>query len=245
LSNTYFQFKQFRIEQAHCAMKVCTDACIQGAYTVARLKREKSQRDQKGRRILDIGTGTGLLALMLAQEVPGARIDAIEMDDMAYRQARENFENSSWTRFLRIFHGDIRTFHLHDQYDFIICNPPFYENDLKSGHLRKDQAKHGAALGYVELMKVIAKNLLRDGSFCVMLPPRQFEVFSKGIAEQGFYPQERLNVRHTTAHEVFRIIGYFKRTAQDLKTEELSIKDEGHEYTVAFKSLLQKYYLHL
>src|SRR5262245_25570320 len=121
MSNTFFQFKQFRIEQDKCAMKVSTDACIQGAWTPI---------EENVRNVLDIGTGTGLLSLMLAQRKPGIRIEAIEIEEQAYKQAAENVAYSPWAEQIHVIPGDVRNDSLNRKFDLIVCNPPFFQNSL-------------------------------------------------------------------------------------------------------------------
>ncbi|MFI5152541.1 MAG: tRNA1(Val) (adenine(37)-N6)-methyltransferase, partial [Chitinophagales bacterium] len=123
MSNSYFQFKQFRIQQDRCAMKVCTDACILGAWFAEKIPSYST--------VLDIGSGTGLLMLMLAQKNK-SEIDGIEVDLNTYKQLKENIDQSPWKDQLRVFPGDIRSFSFSGKYDFIISNPPFYEKDLRS-----------------------------------------------------------------------------------------------------------------
>ncbi|HCL83101.1 MAG TPA: tRNA methyltransferase, partial [Chitinophagaceae bacterium] len=123
MSNSFFRFKKFTIQQDRCAMKVCTDSCILGAWTAGRL--------QGAARVLDIGTGTGLLPLMLAQKT-GATLDTIESDPEAVVQAGENIRQSPWAGRIRLLAGDVRTYPFTSFYDFIIANPPFFESDLRS-----------------------------------------------------------------------------------------------------------------
>jgi tRNA1Val (adenine37-N6)-methyltransferase len=226
-------------------MKVCTDACIQGAYAAAWLNNRAIRSDVKDIKILDIGTGTGLLTLMLAQEISSAYLDAIELDTAACRQAGENFIASPWADRIRIFQGDIRTYPLSQTYDFIICNPPFYENDLKSAHQLKNQAKHEITLDSQALLHGILSNLSPGGSFCVMFPVKQFSRFRKMAEEYLFYPEHVLHVRHTAAHSLFRSIGCFTREKGTVWEEEFCMMDKTGNYTPAFKSLLDRYYLHL
>ena len=151
-------------------MKVCTDACLFGAYVADQVKTKAANN------ILDIGTGTGLLSLMLAQRVP-ALIDAVEIDEAAYQQAKENFEQSPWKERLFAFNTDVTKFETEKKYDCIISNPPFFENDLKSNDSNKNNAKHDTSLSLDKLLQVVKKLLNDDGIFAVLLPYHRVEYF--------------------------------------------------------------------
>jgi tRNA1Val (adenine37-N6)-methyltransferase len=137
LGNSYFQFKQFTVHQGDCAMKVTTDACIQGAWTPV-------QKDEV--RILDIGAGTGLLSLMLAQKAPNAIVDAVELNEQAATQAGQNFAGSPWADRLNVICSDIQGYRATHKYDLIISNPPFFNNSLKGPEASRNNARHTTAL---------------------------------------------------------------------------------------------------
>ncbi|NSL87033.1 methyltransferase [Chitinophaga sp. Mgbs1] len=221
-------------------MKVCTDACIQGAYTARYL----NGSDITAPAILDIGAGTGLLSLMLAQQIP-AVITAVELDTAAAGQAAANFSSSPWADRLLLTEQDVRKMDGPAAYDFIITNPPFYESALKSGHAQKDQAMHATSLGYRELLQAIDRLLLPQGEFSVLLPAVQFKEFEQLAAGAGFHPARVLQVRQSVNHGYFRTVGIFNRTAGALQTGELAIYNEHNVYTSAFADLLQPYYLYL
>ncbi|MBO9154114.1 tRNA1(Val) (adenine(37)-N6)-methyltransferase [Chitinophaga sp. GCM10012297] len=235
MGNSYFRFKQFTVEQAGSAMKVCTDACIQGAFTAAFVKNET--------RVLDIGTGTGLLSLMLAQQSPAA-IDALELDEAAYRQALSNFEASPWHRRLRAIHADVQSYRPEMLYPFIITNPPFFENDLKSPDSRRNAAMHTTTLDYAALMNAIRRLLSPGGRFSVLLPWEGFQRFC-GMAEAvGFTLQELLEVRQTPSHGFFRAAGIFGEGGER-RVRQMSVYDAEKQYTPEFTALLKDYYLYL
>lgn len=221
-------------------MKVCTDACIQGAFTAAYLH----AREREVQRVLDIGTGTGLLSLMLAQQLPAA-ITGIELDTAAAEQARENFGASPWAERLQVTQSDIRDLPANALYDFIISNPPFYEGSLKSGDALRNSAMHATNLSYQELLQAIAAHLQADGQCSILLPYIAFQSFRQLAATEGFFPQQILEVKQSVRHDHFRAVGIFGREAVTPGISSLSIYDEGNVYTAAFRALLQPYYLYL
>ena len=168
MPNAYFRFKQFTIHQDGSVMKVCTDSCVLGAWS--------AMHAGECQRILDIGTGTALLSLMLAQK-SSAPIDAIEWDPEACAQARENIRDSPWPTQIQIIQADARTYRSPLSYDFIISNPPFFESDLWSPDDKKNLAKHGASLTLEALLGVIKTNLRPKGVFTILLPFHRSEYF--------------------------------------------------------------------
>jgi tRNA1Val (adenine37-N6)-methyltransferase len=233
MANHYFQFKQFTVYQDACAMKVCTDACIQGAYTAAYLRAHPVQR------IMDIGAGTGLLSMMLAQELPAADITAVELDEAAAKQAAANIAATPWA--IRVVNVDARELPA-DKYDFIITNPPFYESDLKSNDKLRNQAMHATTLDYTALLKVISNH---SEAFSVLLPFKPFADFVILAAVAGFYPQQILQVKQSVQHDYFRAVGIFSRREGPTVIEDLAIREAGNVYTPAFIDLLKPYYLYL
>lgn len=245
MGNTYFQFKQFRIDQDLCALKVCTDACIQGAATAAWLGEHlHADGSASGLRVLDIGAGTGLLSLMLAQMLPDAAVDAVELDPQAALQARENFSRSSWAGRMALIEADIRDFRTGHPYEVIICNPPFYENDLKSGDPGKDAAKHAVSLNHTALLEALGRLLKGDGVFSVMLPSGSFAGWIEKARTAGFYPRYLLDLRQSPAHRPFRTIGIFQRKEGATRRQSFCVRDEGGKYTPEARQLLGDYYLY-
>ena len=148
-------------------MKVTTDACLFGAWVADDMKRIQPER------ILDIGTGTGLLALMAAQICSDAVIDAVEIEGGAAAQATENFKASPWADRIRSHHTDIRNSIFKEQFDAIICNPPFYENELASPDTKRNMAHHAGGLLLQDLLPLIGQQLAADGKAYVLLPARR------------------------------------------------------------------------
>jgi tRNA1Val (adenine37-N6)-methyltransferase len=239
MSNTYFQFKQFTIHQERCAMKVCTDACLFGAWVSEKVG---SWQLTVGS-ILDIGTGTGLLSLMLAQKT-NAHIDSIELDEHAAEQAAENFEASSWKERLQVITGDARILHLGKKYDLIISNPPFFEHDLKSTDVQRNLALHSEELSLAELLAVIKKNISEHGKFAVLLPYHRKDAFEKLAVTEGFFLEEAVSVKQTPNHAYFRVMFLFSTAEVPVKRSDLIIREED-QYTPEFSALLKDYYLKL
>ncbi len=221
-------------------MKVCTDACLFGSLSPAVLSANTPA-------ILDIGTGTGLLSLMCAQQYPTANIDAVEIDEQAAQQASSNFAQSPWAQRLKVHHASIQQFAQpgNKRYDYIISNPPFFDNDLKSADSKRNVALHSKALSLDELLLSIDALLKQDGILGLLLPCHRMEYFEKIAAGKSLYPFEKILVRQTPSSNYFRAISFFKREKTTLKEKEITIQDEHRQYTAAFTQLLKEYYLYL
>jgi tRNA1Val (adenine37-N6)-methyltransferase len=216
-------------------MKVCTDACLFGAWLASVIHGRNID-------ILDIGTGTGLLSLMLAQQSEG-NIDAIEVDESACGQAKENFLAAPWNDRLSLYHDDIRSFEPSKKYDLIICNPPFYENELKSPDRRRNIALHDAGLTIAELMP-IAKRLLKvSGRFAILLPAARADEMESLAIANDYKIAHKCLVRQTPQHGPFRVMYILQQVApENFISEEIIIK-QGDVYTTEFYALLKDYYL--
>jgi tRNA1Val (adenine37-N6)-methyltransferase len=234
LGNNFFQFKKFRVLQDQCAMKVCTDSCLFGAWI----------NEPQATEILDIGTGTGLLALMLAQRHQ-ATVEAVEIDKNAYHQAVINVHNSPWSNRIRIHHSDIADFNKQSQkkYDLIVSNPPFFNNYLKSPMPGKNGVLHDDNLPQAKLLSSINRLLDEKGKFYLMLPPAQSQSFEKLASEINLYSFKKLLVRENQLKNTFRIMSVYKYGPSGLETQELVIRNENQIYSPQFKQLLQDYYL--
>jgi tRNA1Val (adenine37-N6)-methyltransferase len=234
MSNPYFKFKQFTIYQDRCTMKVCTDSCIFGAWTVKRLLNST--------KILDIGSGTGLLSLMLAQKSSGVH-EMIESDPGSAAQARENISESPWHERIRLMEGDVRTYSLPSDYDFIVTNPPFYESDLRSPDEKNNRAKHSESLTLDELISAIRGCLKINGRFSILLPFQRSEYFEKLAGNSGFFLLEKLSVRQSPGREPFRSVFLFGfQKPGSLISNEMIIQDERGKYSIDFTELLKDYY---
>ena len=225
-------------------MKVTTDACLFGAWVVNEVKSEKS----KVKNVLDIGTGTGLLSLMLAQKNSEIKIDAIEIDKEAAEQAKINIESSPWKEQISIISGDVKVFSFEKEFDLIISNPPFYENEIRSATDSKNIAHHSENLTLKELLAVIKDNLGKTGSFFLLLPYKRNEEIKKLLKDHQLNISKILFVRQSVNHDYFRIMLKGKlNDHESIETEfnEMSIWNDSQQYTEEFKQLLKDYYLHL
>jgi tRNA1Val (adenine37-N6)-methyltransferase len=241
MANTHFAFKQFTVQQDKCAMKVCTDACLFGAWSAKKIKTNMPGAEN----ILDIGTGTGLLSLMLAQQSPG-NIHAIEIDATALKQATENFAASPWSYRLKGIHGNIIDHDKEAYYDFIICNPPFYEDDLKSPDKKRNAAMHGGELRLNQVLKAIKHNLRPGGYATLMVPFSRLKDIEDISIKAGLHCVTRTNIRHTRNHSFFRtfiLLSAIKR--KPMNPEAITIHDLKGGYTSSFSELLKDYYLAL
>lgn len=232
-----FQFKQFNIEQDRCAMKVGTDGVLLGAWTPI-------ENNPFG--ILDIGTGTGIIALMLAQRTAAKQIDAVEIDEEAFEQATHNFENSPWNDRLFCFHAGLDEFveEPEDQYDLIVSNPPFYSEDFKSNNEQRDLARFQDAMPFEELIEAAALLLSENGIFSVIIPFKEEEKFLALANEYELFPIKITRVRGTPTTEIKRSLLAFKRyELAVLSADELIIEYNRHEYTDKYIELTKDFYL--
>jgi tRNA1Val (adenine37-N6)-methyltransferase len=231
-----FQFKQFSVDQSCCAMKINTDGVLLGAITEA----------DKPKTILDIGTGTGVIALMLAQRFIEAKIDAVEIDTDAAQTALINFEGSPFADRLAVYPFSFETYF--DQfpekkYDLIISNPPFYISSLKSPGAKKALAKHTDIDFFEKMIKCIADHLSPDGCCWLILPLTLTEVIIELGANHSLFPQRVINIHsyaHSEAHRVIICFGFNKVLAQITK---FTIYKSVGVYSEEYKKLLQPYFI--
>ncbi len=218
-------------------MKVCTDACLLGAFA--------DVANEQPVRLLDIGTGTGLLALMAAQRNPNARIDAVEIDADAAQQATENVTASPFAGRITIRHTPVQEFTpASTAYDRILTNPPFYTNHLRSPDAAVNRALHTDDLPFGDLLAAVGRLLARNGQWWVLLPPYEMDQLTQQAAHTGLTPFRRLRVQHHANKPFFRHITGFSFAGQPLADSTLAIYEtDGRTYTAAFRSLLQDFYL--
>lgn len=223
-------------------MKVTTDGCLFGAWVA----REVQSRSHDTKNMLDIGVGTGLLSLMVAQKNPHLIIDGAEIDKIAYTQAKENIINAPFKNKIYISHSDIRDDVFGRKYDIVVSNPPFYENELQSGNTAKNIAHHDSGLLLQDLLPIIKSKLIANSSFYLLLPyKRRTEVDSLFLKNQLFFTK-KICVRQSDNHDYFRLL-IAGSLFNDVTTEEneMSVRNEQGGYTTEFIKLLKDYYLQL
>lgn len=243
MSNSYFQFKQFTVHQDKCAMKVTTDSCLFGGLVADRI----NNSTLKISNCLDIGTGTGLLSLMLAQKI-NCHIDALEIDVAAAEQATTNITASPFANKINIVPRDARNFLFEKKYDLIISNPPFYEKELKGDDKKKNIAHHSEELSLTDLLTIIKDNLSTSGKFYLLLPFKRDAEIKKIITSGNFQIEAITYIKQSVKHDYFRMIvsGKFRtENPEETIFEEMAIKEEKGNYTPIFISLLKDYYLQL
>ena len=232
-SRSVFTFKQFSLAHGNPGLKISTEACILGAWA----------HSFAHGKILDIGTGCGLLACMLAQSNPNANIDAIEIHQEVATIASENVKNSPFINQIQVINSDIRSLTTMNQYDFIISNPPFFSNHLPASLKDKQIAIHDDELNFVDLI-VSIKNLLKPGGrFAVIYPKEVMDKFEKEMGENGLFVHQFLYIFPNPKSKLLRVICLGSTSKEEVAIENFYIKDEKNEYTEAFKLLLNPYYL--
>lgn len=231
-----FKFKQFSINQDRCAMKIGTDGVLLGAWATIESKQNS---------ILDIGAGTGLLSLMLAQRSLAENIEALEIDEDAFEQCIENFESSPWADRLFCYHAGLDEFieEIEDPYDLIISNPPFYSEDVSSGNASRDAARQNQSLPFDELLEGVSKLLSSDGLFTTIVPFKEETSFITLAASFGLYPNKILRVKGNPSAEIKRSLLEFSFKEMEVMENELTIEIKRHEYTLAYQELTKAFYL--
>jgi tRNA1Val (adenine37-N6)-methyltransferase len=234
--NHYFQFKQFTVWQEHVAMKVCTDACLYGAWLAHQIQDQTAISN-----CLDIGTGTGLLSLILAQKT-NATFDAVELETAAAQQAKDNFEASPFANRLTVIQADINHWQSEKLYQLVFSNPPFYEHDLASPDVKRNLALHSSALTLEALFLAMNRLVEPSGQMSMILPYHRREAAINHALTLGWHLNEEASIFQTEKHKAFRSFLLFSQTAKTPFAHEIIIKQNG-VYAEAFTALLKDYYL--
>ena len=255
MANPFFQCKEFIVHQQHTSMKVCTDACLFGAWVA------KQPSIETAHSILDIGTGTGLLSLILAQvtDKNNTKITAVEIESQAAAEASSNFNLSKWSERLMLVNESIQNYTANfmaavdekNKFDIIITNPPFYEDDLKSPDTNKNKAAHSTELSWTSLVENSASLLKEEGHFFVLVPTLRAYTMQKLAEANHLNLAEEVLVYNDAKHLPFRSFLHFQKNMNSLDKgnsvlrNKIVIKNTDNSYSPAFIELLKDYYLHL
>ena len=235
MANSWFQFQQFRVQQDRCAMKISTDAVLLGSLS----------QSPSPKQILDIGTGTGVIALMLAQRFPEAQVTALEIDPEAAAQAAENFKESSFAGRLQLIPTALQDFSADASFDLIVSNPPYFPDHLKSNDHKRNLALHTDSLSFEALVNHASHLLALSGQFWVILPPRQMEDFCKLAEQVLLFPNSKIQIRDNDSKPVHREIVSFSKTKEfpSISTRVCSLKNEDGTYTKDYQQLIAGFLL--
>ena len=235
-----FSFKHFKVEQDRCAMKVGTDGVLLGAWT---------SLENNPQSILDIGAGTGLISLMLAQRSSAQQIDALEIDEDAYEQCVENFENSPWADRLFCFHASLDEFAEDpedEKYDLIVSNPPFFvPNQIEHIPENRKKARFYDSLPFEDLIKYAAQLLSETGELAVVIPFAEEEKIIAFAKANHLLINRITRVRGTENTPIKRSLLQFSFIEKEVEENELTLEISRHLYTEDFKSLVKEFYLKL
>ena len=233
MSSNLFQFKQFGVQQNLSAMKVGTDGVLLGAWVTP-----------KEGSLLDIGTGTGLLSLMLAQRTDAAQIDAIDIDESAYQQALINVNESKWKERIHVHHSALQDYKPSKKYDLIFSNPPYFVNSSKTTNEAKNRARHTDDLPFDELIRLVKHFLKEEGVFALILPVNEAPSFVDKAFQRELFLTRRSAVKPNIHKKPKRVLLEFAHQHLTLKEEELTIETEKrHQYTKEYINLTQDFYL--
>ena len=234
--NHSFTFKQFQVQQSRCSQRVSTDACIFGAWVTERMDTPLT--------CLDIGAGTGVLMLMIAQRYSG-KVHGIEVDRDCFQQLRENVSASPFAERLTVFEGDVRSYVFPHRYELIVSNPPYYESQLVSPDAKRNKAWHSSMLSLQELFACVDRWLAPGGRFALILPFSRKEEAVSYAAAVGLHLMAVAEVRHSAAHPVTRVLMMFSREQVEMLQEEIAIRSADGSYSERMIYLLDDYYLNI
>lgn len=233
MANNYFEFKQFTIYQDKAAMKVGTDGVLLGAWASV----------DKASNILDIGTGTGLIAIMCAQRNNNAQIEALEIDDLACEQAQENINDCPWTSRISVLNKALQDYQPEKKYDSIISNPPFFVNSTKASCNKKSTARHTDTLSFQDIVSFAIEHLNKSGKLSVVLPIVEGEEFISIAHSMGMYLNRKTIVIPKPGAKAKRILMELSLFETDIIISELTSETEHrHFYTDDYKALTGDFY---
>jgi len=228
-----FKFKQFDVDQSGCAMKINTDGVLLAAFA----------ESEKPNYVLDIGTGTGVLALMMAQRFPFAKVHAVEIDQSAAATAGKNFQFSAFSDRLKINNIAIEQYYSEQKFDLMISNPPFFVNDLKNTEEKKGIARHASTAFFNDLLDKVNLLLTEKGSFWVILPVKQAEDLILKADLLGLSPQKIIHLYSDKTKAAFRQIICLQRSNLSTTHNHFYIYESEKVYTKAYKDLLKDFFI--
>lgn len=232
----HFEFRHFTVRQELCAMKVGTDGTLLGAW---------ASMPGNGGRVLDIGTGTGLIALMMAQRFPSARITAIDIDPAAVLQARQNVISSPFAERIQVIEADIAHFrHDGEPFDAIVTNPPYFEYALECPDSRRTTARHTSALSYATLMDATSRLLTSNGYFSLIIPDEFRKRMLSEAHLRGFFVTKTCAIKTTPSKEPKRHLIELRRNPVnqiDIQSNILEISPGRR--SPWYQALTQDFYL--
>ena len=233
MGNSFFHFQQFSIFSQEKGLKVNSDACLLGAIA----------EFQNPSNCLDIGTGTGVIALFLAQRFPNAAISAIEIEESIYLQALDNIEKSIFKQQISTLHGDVLTFKFDTKFDLIVCNPPYFKNHLEQADSEKNRAIHNKGLDPEQLIQKIESILSTDGLFWIVYPPHESEVFKTMCQHSDLSCVEEIQVYNKPDKHYRSICCYGLNKKSRTNHRILALTDSHGEKTEDFRLLMSGFYL--
>lgn len=236
MANTYFNFKQFQVLQEHAAMRVTTDACLFGAWIQL----------HEAKQVLDVGTGTGLLSLMLAQRFPEVLLTAVELELGACIDAARNFSNSRWKERLHLVQNDVRRWLPEQRFDAIVSNPPFFIRDLPNPGAARKLARHGQdGLSLEVLLGSVDRLLHPEGTFHVMLPPPVMLELEHAAQPYGFLIRRLCRVQHRADKPAHLAFAAFSRDGRQVMAVEQFVLKDADAYSPQAREYLSPFYLYL
>ncbi len=230
MSNSFFKFKQFTVWQDVCAMKVGTDGVLLGAWA------------EGGMRILDIGTGTGLVAMMMAQRFLSADVTAIDVEEGACNQARSNVQRSVFNERVSVFHEPLQQFS-RGSYDAIVCNPPFFVDALECPDASRSVARHASTLGYADLFAGVSRLLDDNGVFSAIIPFDCREKFEQAAVMSGLSVSRICAVKTRPRKQPRRYLLAFRKHPCNVETAEECLCDAAGERSLWYRELTKEFYL--
>lgn len=235
MRNNWFAFKQFTVVHTNCAMKVGTDACLLGAWAAA----------QNPIHILDIGAGSGVVGLMLAQRYPQARIDMVEIEEKCAATCLSNAQKSPFSARISCVHSAIQDFESHNTYDLVVSNPPYFQNNTPAPHEARNLARHQNKLPLFDLFVETQKSLAINGNFCLILPFNRLQEAVAHAQQVNLFLNDAWHIKSLPHKSATRVLLRFSRQKVEKEPQTLVLCHTANHYTIEARALLSPFYLNL